>query len=47
MVDMDYGTVQEALETFGFIYGPAAIDYILDNQTSHQEWGLRIHIRKV
>ena len=47
VVDMDYGTVQEALETFGFIYGPAAIDYILDNQTSHQEWGLRVFLRKV
>jgi len=46
-VDMDYGTVQEALETFGFIYGPDAIDYILDNQTSHQEWGLRVYARTV
>ena len=46
VVDMDYGTQQEALETFGFIYGSAAIDYILDNQTSHQEWALRVYVRR-
>ena len=47
VVDIDYGTVPEALETFGFIYGPAAIDYILDNQASRQEWGLRMFLRTV
>lgn len=47
VVDTDYGTVQEALETFGFVKGPAAVDYILDNQTSHQEEGLRVFLRKV
>ena len=36
VVDLDYGTEQEALETFGFVYGPAAIDHILDNKTSHR-----------
>lgn len=45
--DMDYGTEQEALETFGFIHGPAAIDYILDNKTAHQEWALRIYTKRV
>lgn len=47
VVDLDYGTEQEALETFGFIYGPAAIDHILDNKTSHQEWALRTYIKRV
>ena len=47
VVDMDYGTEQEALETFGFVYGPAAIDHILDNKTSHQEWALRAYIKRV
>lgn len=47
VVDLDYGTEQEALETFGFIYGPAAIDHILDNKTSHQEWALRAYIKRV
>jgi hypothetical protein len=47
VVDMDYGTQQEALETFGFIHGPEAIDYILDNHTSHQESSLRVYLRTV
>jgi ubiquinone/menaquinone biosynthesis C-methylase UbiE len=47
VVDMDYGTVQEALETFGFIHGPAAIDFILDNETSRQEFGVRVFLRTV
>jgi SAM-dependent methyltransferase len=47
VVDLDFGTEQEALETFGFIYGPAAIDHILDNKTSHQEWALRAYIKRV
>jgi hypothetical protein len=46
-VDLDYGSEQEALETFGFIYGPAAIDHILENKTSHQEWALRAYIKRV
>jgi ubiquinone/menaquinone biosynthesis C-methylase UbiE len=47
VVDLDYGTAQEALETFGFIYGPAAIDHILDIKTSHQEWALRTYMKRV
>jgi SAM-dependent methyltransferase len=47
VVDLDYGTEQEALETFGFIYGPAAIDHLLDNRASHQEWALRAYIKRV
>jgi len=47
VVDMEYGTQQEALETFGFIYGPHAIDYILDRGASRLEWSLRIYTRTV
>jgi ubiquinone/menaquinone biosynthesis C-methylase UbiE len=47
VADLDYGTEHEALETFGFIYGPAAIDHILDNKTSHQEWSQRAYIKRV
>jgi hypothetical protein len=47
VVDLDYGTELEALETFGFVYGPAAIDHILDNKTSRQEWALRAYIKRV
>ena len=47
VVDMDYGTEREALDTFGFIYGPAAIDYILDHHTALQQWGLRVYLRTV
>ena len=44
---IDYGTVEEALATWGFIYGEKAIDYILDYQVSKFSWSLRIFHRKV
>ena len=33
-VILDYGTMEEALATWGFIYGERAIDYIIDHQVS-------------
>lgn len=47
LVDMDYGTERQALETFGFIHGPSAIDYILDHHTAVQQWGLRVYLRRL
>lgn len=44
---IDYGTVEEALATWGFIYGEKAIDYIIDHQVSKFSWSLRIFHRKV
>ena len=43
----DYGTVEEALATYGFIYGPKAIDYILDNKVTKFSWMIRIFHRNV
>jgi len=44
---IDYGTMEEALATWGFIYGKQAIDYIIDYQVSRFSWSLRIFHRKV
>ena len=44
---VDYGTVEEALATHGFIYGPKAIDYILDKKVSKFSWSTRIFHRIV
>ena len=44
---LDYGTVEEALATYGFIYGKKAIDYILDKQISKFSWSSRIFHREV
>jgi ubiquinone/menaquinone biosynthesis C-methylase UbiE len=46
-VIIDYGTVEEALATWGFIYGKEAIDYIIDHQVSKLSWSMRIFHRKV
>ncbi len=46
VVSLDFGTVCEALATWGFIFGPQAIDYILDNNSARQEWSLRIYVKK-
>jgi ubiquinone/menaquinone biosynthesis C-methylase UbiE len=46
-VVIDYETVQEALATWGFIYGKEAIDYVIDHQVSRFSWSLRIFHRKV
>ena len=43
----DYGTIEEALATYGFIYGEKAIDYILDNRVSKVSGVLRIFYRHV
>lgn len=44
---IDYGTIEEALATHGFIYGEKAIDYILDKNASKFSWSLRIFYRRV
>jgi SAM-dependent methyltransferase len=41
----DYGTMEETLATYGFIYGQKAIDYILENNVSRVSWVLRIFHR--
>jgi SAM-dependent methyltransferase len=46
-VVLDYGSVDEALRTYGFIYGRKAIDFLLDNQTSRLNWSLRIYSKRL
>ena len=43
----DYGTMEEALATYGFIYGEKAIDYLLDNKVTKVSWVLRVFYRLV
>ncbi|NOY56822.1 MAG: class I SAM-dependent methyltransferase [Actinobacteria bacterium] len=41
----EYESVQEAVATYGFIYGQRAIEYLLANDISSIKWKLRIHYR--
>jgi hypothetical protein len=41
-VEIDYGSVEEAIATYGFIYGEPAIDYLLGRGTSKINWSLRL-----
>ncbi len=47
VVTQDYGTISEALATWGFINGPRGIDYILDNKTARLEAGVRIYMKRL
>ena len=46
-VDGDYGSVREAVETYGFIYGRKAIDYLVANDVRSVRWKIRVHHRSV
>ena len=46
-VIIDFGTVDEALATYGFIYGENAIDYIVDSKVTKFSWILRLFYRLV
>lgn len=47
VVEADYGSVQEAVETYGFIYGRKAIDWLTASNLSSVSWKLRIYSIKV
>jgi SAM-dependent methyltransferase len=47
VVDADYGSVQEAVETYGFIYGQKAIDWLITSNLSSVPWKLRIYSIRV
>ena len=47
LVTLDYGSLPEALATWGCIYGEDAIDHLLDRRTSVLTWSLRIWHRQV
>lgn len=43
----DYGSLREAVETFGFIYGRRAIEYLRSHNRSKFRWRFRLHYRQV
>ncbi len=42
----DYGTVENAVQTYGFIFGKKAIDYIRQHQKTIIEWKVNIHYKQ-
>jgi ubiquinone/menaquinone biosynthesis C-methylase UbiE len=45
LLDQDYGTVDKAIETYGFIHGKAVIDYIRENGVTSIKWKMRVHYK--
>ncbi|MDQ3693007.1 MAG: class I SAM-dependent methyltransferase [Chloroflexota bacterium] len=43
----DYGSVSEAVETYGFIYGQRAIDHLEEHRISRIRWRLRVHEMRI
>jgi hypothetical protein len=41
-VEADFGTVEEAVATYGFIHGRRAIEYPRTNNISRVGWRLRV-----
>ena len=41
----DYGTVEHAVDTYGFIFGKAAIDFLRANEKSVIKWKVRIRYK--
>jgi hypothetical protein len=46
LLELDYGSLEEALATYGFIYGPYAIDWLLERQSSVVYFGNRVYLRR-
>lgn len=45
-LDQDYGTVEKAIETYGFIHGKVTIDHIRANTISSIKWKVRVHYKQ-
>jgi ubiquinone/menaquinone biosynthesis C-methylase UbiE len=45
-MDQDYGTVEKAVRTYGFIFGQRAIDYIREHNQTTIRWKGRIHYKR-
>jgi ubiquinone/menaquinone biosynthesis C-methylase UbiE len=43
----DYGTVEKAVRTYGFIFGKSAIDYLRAHQKTTIKWKWRVHYMQV
>ncbi len=46
-IDADFGSVAEAVATYGFIYGRKAINYLIAHNTSSIRWKPRLYYRQV
>ena len=46
-VTINYCSAREAVETYGFIFGRKAIDYLISHNMSSIRWKLRINYRRV
>lgn len=47
LLDQDYGTVEKAIETYGFIQGKAVIDHIRANGVTSIKWKMRVHFKHI
>jgi SAM-dependent methyltransferase len=47
ILELDYGSLEEALATYGFVYGPPAIEWLLERDSSVVCFGSRIWLRRV
>ncbi len=46
-IEEDYGSVEEAVATYGFIYGRTAIDHLIAHHKSSIRWKPRLYYRQV
>jgi SAM-dependent methyltransferase len=46
-IETDYGSVAEAVATYGFIYGRTAIDYLVAHNKSSIRWRPRLYYQQV
>ncbi len=46
-MDQDYGTVEKAVSTYGFIFGRRAIDYIRAHDLTKIRWKARIRYKRI
>jgi ubiquinone/menaquinone biosynthesis C-methylase UbiE len=45
-LDQDYESVEQAVETYGFIHGKATIDYIRAKRVTAIRWKFRVHYKQ-
>lgn len=43
----DYGSVENAVKTYGFIFGKRAIDYLREHQKSVIQWKISVHHKTI
>jgi hypothetical protein len=46
-IEEDYGSVEEAVATYAFIYGRTAIDHLIAHHKSAIRWKPRLYYRQV